>query len=46
MLKVYQYEKCSTCRDSLKWLELKKIKHEISAIRETPPSVSELKDML
>jgi len=25
---------------------LKKIKHEISAIRETPPSVSELKDML
>jgi len=46
MLKAYEYRKCSTCRDALKWLELKKIKHEISAIRETPPSVAELKEML
>jgi arsenate reductase (glutaredoxin) len=46
MLKVYQYQKCSTCRDALKWLEKKKIKHQILAIRETPPSVAELKEML
>ena len=43
MLKVYIYQKCSTCRDALKWLDAHGIKHEVKAIRETPPTVSELK---
>ncbi|MFZ9941550.1 MAG: arsenate reductase family protein [Luteolibacter sp.] len=43
MLKVYIYQKCSTCRDALKWLDAHGIKHEAKAIRETPPTVSELK---
>ena len=42
MLKVYGYQKCSTCRDALKWLDAHGIKHEVKAIRETPPSVAEL----
>ena len=43
MLKVYIYQKCSTCREALKWLDAHGIKHEVKAIRETPPTVSELK---
>jgi arsenate reductase len=43
MLKFYGYQKCSTCRDALKWLDAHGIKHEIKAIRETPPTVAELK---
>jgi len=43
MLKVYIYQKCSTCRDALKWLDAHGIKHEVKAIRETPPTVAELK---
>ena len=43
MLKVYGYQKCSTCRDALKWLDAHGIKHEVKAIRETPPTVAELK---
>lgn len=46
MLTVYEYKKCSTCRDALKWLESKKIKHQVRAIRETPPTIVELKEML
>ena len=43
MLKVYIYQKCSTCRDALKWLDARGIKHEVKAIRETPPIKAELK---
>lgn len=43
MLKVYGYQKCSTCRDALKWLDAHGIKHEVKAIRETPPTKAELK---
>lgn len=43
MLKVYVYQKCSTCRDALKWLDARGIKHEVKAIRETPPTVAALK---
>jgi arsenate reductase len=43
---VYVYQKCSTCRDALKWLAARGIEHEIRAIRETPPPVDELRAAL
>ncbi|RYD32318.1 MAG: arsenate reductase family protein [Verrucomicrobiaceae bacterium] len=46
MLTVHAYQKCSTCRDALKWLTARGIPHEVKAIRETPPSVTELKTVL
>lgn len=46
MLKLYVYQKCSTCRDAMKWLEKRGIAFHEIAIRETPPSIAELKTML
>jgi len=46
MLKVYAYSKCDTCRKALKFLRARKIVFQEIAIRETPPSPSELKAML
>jgi arsenate reductase len=46
MLTVYVYQGCSTCRDALKWINARGIKFEERAIRETPPTVPELKAML
>jgi arsenate reductase len=46
MLKVYAYQKCSTCRDALKWLDAHGIPHTVKAIRETPPAPAELKTAL
>ena len=43
MLRVYLYQNCSTCRDARKWLQEKGIAFEEKAIRETPPSVEELR---
>lgn len=42
MLTVYVYQKCSTCRDALKWLAAREIPHQVKAIRETPPPPVEL----
>jgi arsenate reductase len=46
MLTVYVYQKCSTCRDALKWLDDHGVAHQTKAIRETPPSAAELKTAL
>ena len=46
MLKVYTYAKCSTCRKAVKFLRDREIKFEEAPIRETPPSLAELKLML
>ena len=46
MLKVYAYSGCSTCKNALKWLKGRGIECEEVAIRETPPSVGELRGML
>ena len=43
---VYCYQKCSTCRDALKWLDQHGIAYQVRAIRETPPSVAELRSAL
>lgn len=45
-MKVYEYKNCGTCRKALKYLDNHKIPYEKAPIRETPPSVSELKKML
>ncbi|MES2476672.1 MAG: arsenate reductase family protein [Verrucomicrobiota bacterium] len=46
MLTVYAYQNCSTCRNALKWLTARAIPHQVKAIRETPPSVAELRSAL
>jgi arsenate reductase len=46
MLTVYCYQKCSTCRDALKWLAEHGIAHSVKAIRETPPTAGELHSAL
>jgi arsenate reductase len=46
MLKLYVYQGCSTCRDAMKWLKARGVPFEEHAIRETPPSIPELKAML
>lgn len=46
MLAVYIYQKCSTCRDAVKWLDDHGVAHQTKAIRETPPSPAELESAL
>jgi arsenate reductase len=43
---VYTLRQCSTCQDAVKWLEARGVPHEIKAIRETPPTLPELRAML
>ncbi|MGK0182515.1 MAG: arsenate reductase [Halioglobus sp.] len=45
-MKVYQYTRCSTCRNSLKFLDAHDIPYEKIEITETPPSIEELAKML
>ena len=42
MLTVYGYQKCSTCRDALKWLDARGLAYQVKAIRESPPTPAEL----
>ena len=46
MLKVYEYEKCSTCRNALKYLDRKGVQYKKIPIVEQPPSETELRKML
>ena len=46
MITVYCYQNCSTCREALRWLAEHGIAHTVEEIRETPPSVSELRTAL
>ena len=43
---IYTLRNCSTCRAALKWLAAHGIAYSEKAIRETPPSVAELRAML
>lgn len=45
-VRVYEYEKCSTCRKAMKFLHGRKIECTSVPIVESPPSVAELKTML
>ena len=44
--KIYEYSKCSTCRNALKFLDRKDIDYEKIPIVETPPTRAELRKML
>ena len=46
VLKIYIYKNCDSCRKALKWLETNGHSVETLPIRETPPSVTELKKVL
>jgi Spx/MgsR family transcriptional regulator len=45
-LKVYAYAKCDTCRRALKFLRERNIVFQEIAVRQTPPTLPELKEML
>ena len=44
MLKVYCYNRCSTCKKALKWLDEKKISYELIDIKENHPDEETLKE--
>ncbi|MFP4281776.1 MAG: arsenate reductase family protein [Opitutales bacterium] len=44
-VKVYTYRQCSTCRRATAWLRAEGIAFEEVPIRETPPSLDELRRM-
>ena len=43
---LYSYNKCSTCRNALKFLEAANIDADVKDIVETPPTKTDLKKML
>lgn len=45
-MKLYQYPKCSTCRNAAKFLNENDIEYQSIDITEKPPSKTELKAML
>jgi Spx/MgsR family transcriptional regulator len=44
--RVYEYERCSTCRKALAWLDKRGVAFERVPIVDTPPSRAELERML
>ena len=46
MLKVYSYERCSTCKKALAWLKSNGKEAQVLPIVERPPSKAELQQML
>lgn len=44
--RVYEYEKCSTCRQALKFLDARKVGYQRVPIVDQPPTMAELKTML
>lgn len=46
MLRVYQYPKCSTCRNALRWLDDHGAKYEKIDITSSPPSAKVLGEIL
>tara|TARA_R110002111_G_scaffold180943_1_gene246539 strand:- start:2 stop:352 length:351 start_codon:yes stop_codon:yes gene_type:complete len=45
-MKIYTYKNCGTCKKATKWLDAQGIDYEELPIRETPPTVAELEQML
>lgn len=45
-LKVYQYSKCGTCRNAVKWLQNKGHETELIPIFEQPPGPEKLEDLI
>lgn len=45
-LRIYTLANCDTCRRAVKWLKARGLAFEERAIRETPPTLAELRAML
>jgi arsenate reductase (glutaredoxin) len=45
-IRIYEYSKCSTCRNALRFLDINNVAYEKVPIVETPPTKAELKRML
>lgn len=45
-MKIYSYKQCSTCKKALKYLDERSLGYQEIPIVETPPTLSELKQML
>ncbi|CAM2994999.1 arsenate reductase family protein [Paenibacillus sediminis] len=45
-LKIYQYPKCGTCRNAVKWLESKGHDLDLQHIFDNPPSEKELTELI
>lgn len=45
-LVVYHYPPCGTCRQAIKWLEQQGHELDLRNIKETPPALAELAEML
>lgn len=43
---IYSYQKCSTCRKALNFLNKQEIAYQLKDITESPPSANELNKML
>ncbi len=46
MITVYTYSGCDSCRKAVKWLRAHGVSFQEKAIRETPPTLAELRTML
>ncbi len=46
MLAVYQYSKCSTCRNALRWLDTHAVRYERIDIVTSPPTSAALRKVL
>jgi len=44
-LKLYTYKNCGTCKKAVKWLDARKIDYTEVPIRESPPTLPELRKM-
>ena len=44
MIKVYCYDRCSTCRKALNWLIKNGIEHEVVDIKENHPDIETLRE--
>jgi arsenate reductase (glutaredoxin) len=45
-LKLYSYDRCSTCRKSIQFLKKKEVDFDVIPILENPPGLAALKKML
>ncbi|MCG7409848.1 arsenate reductase family protein [Paenibacillus sp. ACRRX] len=43
---VYQYAKCGTCRNAVKWLQAKNIEVELIPVFEEPPTAEQLRKLI
>lgn len=45
-MKIYTYKNCGTCKKACRWLNAEGIAYEELPIRDTPPTLEELRQML